>query len=123
MHRIVTLTFASLVFTGACAGRVNTRYQPRYANRPAAAARAAADVELVNATTSDRPNVVAATIEAHVNGDGTEPRASLMWRMRERAASAGCDAIAVPGNPRDRVDAATGACIVYRTDTHVATTR
>lgn len=122
MHRIVTLTFASLVFT-ACAGRVNTSYQPRYADRPAASARAAADVELVNGTTSDRPHEVAATIEAYVNGDGTEPRASLMWRMRERAASAGCDAVAVPGNPRDRVESASGACIVYGTDASVATSR
>lgn len=123
MHRIVTLTFACLVSTSACASRVTTSYQPRYADRPAASARTAADVELVNAATPDRPHQVAATIEARVDGDGTEPRASLMWRMRERAASAGCDAVAVPGNPRDRVESATGACIVYGADTHVATSR
>jgi hypothetical protein len=120
MQKFVTMTLASLLFVGACASRVNSKYEARSPGQPTAAARSAENVELVNANTPDRPYVNRGTIEADVNGGGTEPRAALMWRMRERAGREGCDAVVVPGKPLDRVDHATGACVVYTDDAHVA---
>jgi hypothetical protein len=120
MSKFVTMALASLLFVGACASRVNSKYEARNPGQTTAAARPAEDVELVNATAPDRPYVTVGTIEADVHGEGTEPRAALMWRMRELAARKGCDAVAVPGKPLDRVDHATGACIVYTDAAHVA---